>query len=319
MATKYLELQAPVVSCILHPLFLYDTSWTLPPTASRSRSSGTIRLERPATFAAVPGSWENSSEAYRRSYAHLCAGTVAEILTQLGPADHAALLLDVGTGPGTVAKAAHDAGYVTVGMDNDFSMISSAAAHHSQIALAMAALPQLPCRDQTFDAVTANFVLNHTADPLLAAGELHRVIKQGGRLVATIWPARVLALNRLWTDVMQHAVVTAPPLARLSPELDFGRTPQGFTGLLHRAGFTQIECRYISWIFEIHREHLWTAVEAGIAVIGQTYLAQPPAGRRRMRASYDDIVSARHVGSFLTLPSTALIATAHRLPGRGHT
>lgn len=38
--------------------------------------------------------------------------------------------------------------------------------------------------------------------------------------------------------------------------------------------FDEIGCREISWTFRIPRDDLWSAVEVGIAIIGQTYTAQ---------------------------------------------
>ncbi|MFT4165901.1 MAG: class I SAM-dependent methyltransferase, partial [Microlunatus sp.] len=155
----------------------------------------------------MPGSWENSADAYAQSFARLCAGTVEEILVRLGSGERDRLLLDVGTGPGTVAAAARTHGYTAIGMDRDASMITLAGRRHPEIAYAQAALPGLPCRDRVFDAVTANFVINHTPDPRRAARELFRVIRSGGCLVATTWPSQIMPLNQFWNEVMQRAEV----------------------------------------------------------------------------------------------------------------
>ena len=256
--------------------------------------------------------WGNSADAYARSFAHLCAGTVDELLVYLGPRSGHHYLLDIGTGPGTVAAAANNSGCTVVGMDKDHSMTALAARLHPEIAFARAALPQLPCADQAFDAITANFVLNHTPDPRAATRELLRALRIGGQMVATIWTSQVLPLNQLWNDVMSQASVTPPPGTRLPPERDFERTIDGFAKILTEAGFDQIDCQETRWTFEITPKELWVAVEAGIAVIGQTYQAQDTSGRKRMRRAYEKITNTQDLNAGLALPSLALIASAHR-------
>ncbi|HAM25846.1 MAG TPA: SAM-dependent methyltransferase, partial [Microbacteriaceae bacterium] len=62
-------------------------------------------------------------------------------------------------------------------------------------------LPNLPYPDGTFDAGTANFVINHTNDPRASVRELARVLAPGGTAAITIWPASVSPMNALWNEV----------------------------------------------------------------------------------------------------------------------
>lgn len=260
----------------------------------------------------MAGAWEDSAEAYARSFAHLCAGTVNEILARLDPRGNCQFVLDIGSGPGTVAAAVRAGGHTVTGMDKDHSMTALAARRHPEIAFARAALPHLPCADQTFDTITANFVLNHTPNPRFATNELLRALRVGGRVVATIWTSEVVPLNQLWNEVMAQAEVSPPPGVRLPPELDFERTIGGFAGILSEAGFDHVDCQETRWVFEITPDDLWIAVEAGIAVIGQTYRSQDPSGRQRMRTAYEQITTTKSTGDYLVLPSIALIASAQR-------
>jgi trans-aconitate methyltransferase len=260
----------------------------------------------------VAEAWEDGADAYARSFARLCAGTVDKIIARLGPLGHQDFLLDIGTGPGTVAVSASATGATVLGMDSDHSMTAVAARSHPEISFARAALPHLPCPDQTFHAITANFVLGHCPDPRAAARELLRALRPGGQLVATIWTSRLVPLNQLWNEVMHRASVSPPPGLRLPPELDFERTIGGFAGLLSEAGFDQVDCQETRWRFEITPRDLWVAVEAGIAVIGQTYRAQDSSGRQRMANAYAETTTTQCVDGQLTLPSVALIAAARR-------
>jgi SAM-dependent methyltransferase len=260
----------------------------------------------------VAKAWENSANAYERSFARLCAGTAAEIVSRLD--ENHQTVLDIGTGTGTVAAAVEGSGRAVIGMDKDQSMVDLAARRHQTIAFARAALSELPCADQAFDAVTANFVVNHTPDPRAATRELRRVLRPGGRLVGTIWTSQLVPLNQMWNDVMRQASASPPPGVQLAAERDFERTVEGFAMLLTDAGFGQVECDEVRWTFQIEADELWIAVEAGIAVIGQTYQSQDLSGRKRMHAAFEEVAASLSIDGTLVLPSVALIASARPSP-----
>src|SRR5690606_1500973 len=68
------------------------------------------------------------------------------------------------------------------------SMRESVRRQHPQLrAAADDALPVLSFRDAAFDAVVANFVLNHVDDPRAGAAELLRVARSV--VLATVWTA----------------------------------------------------------------------------------------------------------------------------------
>lgn len=256
--------------------------------------------------------WEGAAGAYERSFARLCSGTVETMVELLGPAGSSGLVLDIGTGTGTVAAATRLAGHQVIGMDSEVSMVELARRRHPAIAFVQAALPHLPCPDAIFSAITANFVINHAPDPRRAVRELLRTLRVGGRLVATVWPSEVSTMNQLWNEVMQRAGVAPLASLRLPASLDFERTVAGFAGLFLEAG-AKVDGQEISWTFEVDRDDLWIAVEAGIAGVGQAYRAQTPELQQRMRETYLALTAERFPSGVLELPSTALIATAERL------
>jgi ubiquinone/menaquinone biosynthesis C-methylase UbiE len=102
-------------------------------------------------------------------------------------------VLDAGCGTGTMAIAARrrvgDGGAV-YGVDAAAEMIAraerKAARAGAAVAFQHALLESLPFPDARFDVVITSFVLHHFPDDLLARciGEIRRVLKPGGRLVA---------------------------------------------------------------------------------------------------------------------------------------
>lgn len=258
----------------------------------------------------MPSSWAGTADAYDVSFGRLCAGTVAELVAALGPAGTGRSMLDVGCGPGTVALAAHRAGFAAVGLDADRSMLDLARHKNPATVLVCAALPDLPFAQGRFDAVAANFVVNHTPDPQASVRELGRVTRPGGRLALTIWTAVVGPLNQLWNDVMAAASVERPRAKTLPADKDFDRTVTGLADLVAEANLTDVVVRELSWLFQIRATELWKAVVGGIATIGQTYRAQPPVVQDRMREAYSQLTFERYPSGELRLPSSALLATA---------
>lgn len=256
--------------------------------------------------------WDGTAEAYDASFARLCFGTVDALIQALGPALAGERLLDVGSGPGAVAAAAEDAGFAVTGVDADDSMIKLARRKHPDIAFVQGALPQLPFSSGVFDAVGANFVVNHCADPRAALRELRRVTRLGGRVALTIWLGLVSPLNQLWNDVMADASVRPPPGKTLPPEKDFERTGSGLAGVVTGSGLQDVVVREVQWLFCISPNDLWRAVAGGIATIGQTYRAQDKITQLKMHDAYTRLTCERYPDGELRLHSTALAANAVR-------
>ncbi|MGW5119277.1 class I SAM-dependent methyltransferase [Streptomyces noursei] len=97
-------------------------------------------------------------------------------------------ILDAGCGSGTLSAALRDRGAVVTGIDASAGMLSLARRRlGDDAALHMVDLrDRLPFADGAFDDVVASLVLHYLEDwgPTLA--ELRRVLKPGGRLIASV-------------------------------------------------------------------------------------------------------------------------------------
>ena len=247
-------------------------------------------------------SWSGVAEAYRTSFGTLCAGTVEHLLDSTAARHH----LDVGSGTGELARRAEARDRVVTAVDADADMVAMSAGQHTGPTI-RAALPNLPLRSGTFDAVTANFVINHTDDPRAATRELARLLRPGGRLAATIWPAGPPAWASLVQDAFQVAGVVPLPTQRLAPHLDFERSVAGLTDLAESVGLTPIDAHELQWDWRISVDAFWAGLAGGVATAGQTLVAQPPDVRRDAEQAFRRTAAAEagadHV---LSLPSTAV-------------
>jgi ubiquinone/menaquinone biosynthesis C-methylase UbiE len=97
-------------------------------------------------------------------------------------------ILDVGCGSGPLSAALRDRGAIVTGIDRSAEMVELARRRLGDDAdLQVAELGSpLPFPDDTFDDVTASLVLHYLEDWEPALAELRRVLKSGGRLIASV-------------------------------------------------------------------------------------------------------------------------------------
>jgi SAM-dependent methyltransferase len=93
--------------------------------------------------------------------------------------EDAASVLDIGCGPGGDALALGTRR--CAGLDR--SMTMCAEANSRGVRAIQADVHHLPFVDRALDGVYADRVIQHVADPLVAVGEMIRIIRPGGRLI----------------------------------------------------------------------------------------------------------------------------------------
>jgi len=256
----------------------------------------------------MPGEWAGTADAYARSFALLCAGAVDAVLDAVAErTPPPASLLDVGTGPGTLARAAAARGWDAEACDPEPGMVALAV--RDGVRVREAGLPHLPWADRAADAVCANFVVNHTTHPRDAIVELARVAR--GTVAFTIWPRRRTVLNGLWSGVVADAEARPVPGATLPPEDDIDRSEEGLAAVLGDLGLAHVRVTTLEWDFAIAPAALWSGVEDGAGTIGTTYRAQDAAARARMAAAYRARTAELVADDgLLHLPSFGLLALA---------
>ncbi|WP_327177209.1 class I SAM-dependent methyltransferase [Streptomyces sp. NBC_01335] len=258
--------------------------------------------------------WAGLADAYAASFARLCARTVPDLLDAAGVGG-GARVLDVGTGTGAVAVAACARGAVVTAVDAEPDMVKSATEAAPAADVHVALLPELPFADGEFDAVAANFVLNHVGRPRKALAELRRVTRPGGRIAVTIWGADAGIGQRLLGRAVAAAGALRPPeVPPLAPEEAFEQTPEGLAALLAGAGLTDVSCTPLAWDHRATVEEWWSGAATGVAAIGRIVTAQTPATVAEIKRHYEAL-SAEFVlpggedEKLLVLPHRALLAS----------
>ncbi|OIJ85159.1 methyltransferase [Streptomyces sp. MUSC 14] len=97
-------------------------------------------------------------------------------------------ILDAGCGSGPLSAALHDRGAVVTGIDASASMLTLARRRlGDDVALHLADLSgHLPFDDGAFDDVVASLVLHYLQDWVPTLAEIQRVLRPGGRLIASV-------------------------------------------------------------------------------------------------------------------------------------
>ena len=177
----------------------------------------------------------------------------ARVLVEVVPAQQGESVLDVATGPGTVAReAARLVGpYGTVvGADISAAMLAvgrdwPAEPGAASIQYVEAPGTQMPLPDAAFDVAYCQQGLQHMADPDAALREILRLLKPGGRLGVALWKQSPFGLFR-------QAVAELGLSADGPQPSEFGRDPEQLTSALRAAGFAdiQVQTREITSILE---------------------------------------------------------------------
>lgn len=105
------------------------------------------------------------------------------------PASH---ILDAGAGTGANLRMLTERGYVNAfGLDSSPDAISHCV--KKGLSVRLGSLTEMPLDDMSVDFVLATDVIEHIDDDLRALGEIHRVLRPGGRVLIT-----VPAFESLW-------------------------------------------------------------------------------------------------------------------------
>ncbi|MBM9518598.1 methyltransferase domain-containing protein [Desulforhopalus vacuolatus] len=183
---------------------------------------------------------EKTAKKIERNYitpemAHQRIQTLAGLVLQ--PDEH---VLDAGCGTGflteELAIAVGPNGRV-VGIDNSLDMLALAARRCKelpQVQLKKGSVEKIPEKDNSFDAVSCVQVLLYVHDVSKALGELHRVLKRGGRVVLLETDWRGVVLNSS-DEILSQRMFAAWDDAVPSPNLPVQLAP-----LLRAQGFTAV-------------------------------------------------------------------------------
>lgn len=153
-----------------------------------------LGIDREAGLAWQIGVWDRMSQLYwdqvDARFVPVVAGVVARAFLQPGQR-----VLDLGTGTGAAAEKAAaavgpDGSVVAIDVSPEMVALARRRAERSgsrAFDVLEGKAEAIPAEDDDFDAVLASLSLMYAVDRAVAAQEIARVLRKGGRFVAAVW------------------------------------------------------------------------------------------------------------------------------------
>jgi len=197
-------------------------------------------------------------------------------------------LLDVGCGPGGLARAPAD----VVGAENVSAVDPSepfAKTCREQLPGAdvrVAAAEELPFADDSFDGAFAQLVVNFMSDAERGVGEMKRVVKQGGTVAACTWDyAGEMTMLRAYWDAAREI---APEAAQVDEAMTMRyATLEELTGLWRTVGLDEVTGGEL-WVSADYEDFddLWLPFPSGIGPAGAFCAGLEPERQEALRTAF---------------------------------
>jgi len=193
-------------------------------------------------------------------------------------------LLDVATGPGTLAAKAAEHGARTIGIDIAPAMVGLARMLHPQLDFREGSAEELPFTPSSFDAVVSSFGVGHFSRPERVLAEFARVLIPKGRVALSWWDGfGKNRINGIFFEVINELGIARGTLPA-GPAVDQFSNPDQFAAILRAAGFGDIEIDYISFPHAVKSiDELWEIAMGSFVRVSTVIRAQNADTQRRIR------------------------------------
>jgi len=167
--------------------------------------------------------------------------------------------------------------------------------------------------DETYDAVLSREGIMLVPEPARAAGEIHRVLRPGGRASVSVWGPRE---RNPWLTAMLEAIGaqlggTFPPPGMPGP-LSLGEDGK-LRAALSDGGFADAEIREVEVPWRgADFEDWWQRTTALAGPVAKLLEAQPTEAVDAIRAHAREALSAYETKDGLEIPGVTLVGTARR-------
>src|SRR5262245_37470072 len=220
-------------------------------------------------------------------------------------------LLDVATGPGTLAAKAAEHGARVIGIDIAPAMIALAHTLHPHLDFREGSAEELPFAPSSFDAVVSSFGVGHFSRPERVLAEFARVLIPKGRVALSWWDGfGKNRINGIFFEAINQLGVTAPGALPAGPAVDRFSDPDQFAAILRAAGFEVVGIDYISFSYPLKNvADLWDLALGSFVRVSTVIHAQSADVQQRIRDKVEQM--ARQYAS----PNGLQIPIAFRVIG----
>jgi len=167
---------------------------------------------------------------------------------------------------------------------------------------------EMPFADHTFDAVSCRFGFMFFPDTLLAAKEMARVLKPGGRVAAAVWnvPEKNFWVTAIMGAINRNMELPAPPPD--APGM-FRCAKEGYlTNLFEQAGLKNISVTEVPGKLNCKTTDVyWNAMNEVAAPVVAALSKADDAVKEKIRNEAYQAVNQRYPGGNIRIDSSALV------------
>jgi SAM-dependent methyltransferase len=224
-------------------------------------------------------------------------------LLQAGQVRAGNRLLDVATGPGTLAFEAAKLGAQAFGVDLSPGMIELAEKCFPNIDFRVADVEHLPFADQSFDAVVCNFGLGHFPNPETSVAECVRTLRRGGRIALSWWDQPSKIIQGIFLDAITEIGAKPPPDVPTGYSVFRFADTDEFSRLLKGSGLSEVaieEHETTHLIPDV--ETLWRGGLGSFALTASAIAHQDADTQSKIRAALERRAAAYQTADGMKLP-----------------
>ncbi len=223
-------------------------------------------------------------------------------------------LLDVATGPGTLAAEAARRGARAVGVDLAPKMVALAQKLNPGILFQEADVEQLPFEPDVFDAVCCGFALGHIPRPEVSLAECMRVLKPGGRIAFSWWddPSRQ-RVQGIFREALTELRVAPPPGAPQGHNIFRFSDRAAFEALLRDAGLTEVGVDDHSAVSTFaDADTVWRGGLGSFVLTGAMIKSQDAQTQQAIRTAFDRLIQPYATADRIALPVAFKIGSGRK-------
>jgi SAM-dependent methyltransferase len=230
------------------------------------------------------------AESYHAAFSTVTDRAIEPLLTAAHVGD-GTRLLDVATGPGTLAAKAAERGGRVIGIDIAPAMIALARTLHPHLDFREASAEDLPFAPSSLDSVVSGFGVGHFSKPERVLAEFARVLIPKGRVALSWWDGfGKNRINGIFFEALNELGIRAPGALPAGPAVDRFSDPEQFAAILRDAGFEVAGIDYISFSHPLKNiEELWKLALGSFVRVSTVIRAQDADVQQQIRQKVEQV------------------------------
>lgn len=173
---------------------------------------------------------------------------------------------------------------------------------------------ELPFADQTFNAISCRFGFMFFPDMVLAAQELFRVLKPGGRIAVSVWSG---AEKNRWVSAIMEAIsqhITLTPPAEGAPGIFRCANKDMISDLFNQAGFKNITQTSVDSKLKMDSPEVYWSMMTELAAPVMTSLNKTDEETKlKIKNSLFTILSEKNMNGKIELGANAMVIVGEKI------